>query len=374
MSYEVVHTSVVRGLRGESGFATAIATRGLPPGLDAGLEEVSGYHHDASRAIGVDEVEWAHRMVTIRGRKYTVLSRIAPNGLDGSLRPNRIAHHLVVQPADRAVGGPAWLLGQYAAFETGTPEVAERASPPTIPRGDLPPRPAHSWESAGFDPGWAGRVAETILGFPRAVVYVVLPEAMSALPMVIDVLALIPSDLRWHATFSTRPLECPPHATCQLRFVRKEAPGLDRLLAEPGVRVIRVERGSDAGHGAAAQAAREGMLVETPFQTARSTPGWDGESTSVAVRPDFIGRGSRVPYRLSDQRSDDLIESESPYLEPRHAAERKDVFERTPQGRVDDRSRSRLRLPISLPTILFIYAACASAGGLILFAFVALRV
>jgi hypothetical protein len=37
MSYEVVHTSVLKGLRGETGFATAVVTRGIPAGLESGL-------------------------------------------------------------------------------------------------------------------------------------------------------------------------------------------------------------------------------------------------------------------------------------------------------------------------------------------------
>ncbi|MEY2796022.1 MAG: hypothetical protein RIR10_1738, partial [Planctomycetota bacterium] len=190
------------------------------------------------------------------------LSRVAPNGVDASRRPNRIAHHLVLEPHERALGGPAWMLGQFGAFETGTPEVAERATLPVLPTGDLPVRAAQAWSAAGFDAGWAGIVAQALVDHPQAVVYVVLPEALDALPLVIDVLALMPNDRRWHVTFSTRPLVVLPHVRCQLRFVRAEAPGLARMLAEPGARVVRVERDEDAGESDAANAARRGQTVE----------------------------------------------------------------------------------------------------------------
>lgn len=188
MSFEVVHTSVARGLRGESGFATAIMTRGLPAGLESGLQDISGYDHDNVRAVGVDAVEWAHRIVTVRGRPYTVLSRIAPNGIDASRRPNRIAHHLVVEPHERTLGGPAWMLGKFGAFETGSPEVAERAMAPQLPLGDLAVQSTRAWEAAGFDAGWAGVIAQTIIDAPQSTLYVVMPEAIEALPLVIHVL------------------------------------------------------------------------------------------------------------------------------------------------------------------------------------------
>ena len=60
MSFELVHTSVQKGLRGRSGFEVVVVTRGLPTGLESSLEELSAYDHDSVRAIGADKVEWAH--------------------------------------------------------------------------------------------------------------------------------------------------------------------------------------------------------------------------------------------------------------------------------------------------------------------------
>ncbi len=263
MSYEVVHTSVMKGLRGESGFATAIVTRGMPAGLESGLQDVSGYDHDAARSIGVDETEWAHRIVTVRGRPYTVLSRIAPNGVDASRRPNRIAHHLVLEQEERDPRGPAWMLKQFGAWEVGTPEVAERECAPTLPNGSNAAERSNRWKDAGFDQGWAGVVAQTLLDEPQSTIYLVLPEMLHARDLLVDVLALLPVDRRWLATFSTRPLVVLPTVRCQLRLVRADAPGLGRLLREPGVKEIRINKEPQgAGEGAAAIAGRAGTMVE----------------------------------------------------------------------------------------------------------------
>ena len=386
MSFEVVHTSVVRGLRGESGFATAIMTRGLPAGLESGLQDVSGYDHDSARAVGVDTVEWAHRIVTVRGRPYTVLSRVAPNGVDASRRPNRIAHHLVLEPHERALGGPAWMLGQFGAFETGTPEVTERTTPPVLPTGDLPVRAAHAWSAAGFDAGWAGVVAQSLVDHPQAVVYVVLPEALDALPLVIDVLALMPNDRRWHVTFSTRPLVVLPHVRCQLRFVRAEAPGLARMLAEPGARVVRVERDEDAGESDAANAARRGQTVEPtsrPVNT-RVNPVVQsalGSSAAGVREQDAFAASARAgtqmpaaPVAQTERSSfDDSIGAASQASLGRTGADLVDSFgsARDPRAvqdvaRASIYSRSNLQWP-PIAIALILYSGLAVLGAVILF-------
>ena len=75
MSFEFVHASVEKGVRGESGFTIAAITRGLPASLEPALAELSAYDFDRTRAIGADRVYWAHRILSVQGKSYTVLSR-----------------------------------------------------------------------------------------------------------------------------------------------------------------------------------------------------------------------------------------------------------------------------------------------------------
>ena len=271
MSFELVHASVQRGLRGGSGFATAVATRGMPPGLERALEELSAYDFDAVRSVGADRVDWSHRILTVQGRTYSVLSRIAPCGNDWSGRPNRIAHHVVLDAGERAAAGPAWMLARIAAFAASAseavPAVEERPRGPQLPVGALPPRVAGAWTAAGFDAGWAGLVARMLLDHASAPCYLVLPAETDTLPLLEDVFALIPEDRRWHATFSTRFQRASAGAKCQVRCVRAGAPALPVLLAEPGTRHLTIDRGMPAGEAVAADAGRMGYPLEVVGRT-----------------------------------------------------------------------------------------------------------
>ena len=263
MSLELIHTSVERGLRGVSGFATAVATRGLPAGLEPALEELSAYDFDPSRALGADRIDWGYRIVTLGGRAYSVLSRTGPCGSDWSGRSNRVAHHVVIDAAERASAGPAWMLASMRNLAESVPAVEERAAGPDLPQGgSVAPRPAGAWAAAGFDSGWAGIVARSLLEAQGAPCYLVLPADTDALPLLIDVLALIPDDRRWHVTFSTRFQRVGANTRCQLRCVRKGAPSLAKLLSEPGARQVQVEPGLSAGESEAAEAGRRGSIVE----------------------------------------------------------------------------------------------------------------
>lgn len=290
MSLELINASVERGLRGSSGFATAVATRGLPAGLEPMLEQLSAYDFDASRAIGADRIEWAHRIVTVQGRPFSVLSRTAPCGSDWSGRANRVSHHVVVEASERAPAGPAWTLSAMRTLADTVPKIEERAEGPVVPSsGSLAPRAAHAWTAMGFDAGWAGVVAQALVDSPNAPCYLVLPPECDALPLLNDVLALIPEDRRWLVTFSTRFQRANANTRCQLRCVRAGAPSLAKLLAEPGARKVDASSGASAGDSAAAEAGRTGRIVES--------------AARAPSRVDPVLRGTDAP-RDSDARGD----------------------------------------------------------------------
>jgi hypothetical protein len=261
MSMELVHASVERGLRGGSGFATAAATRGMPAQLEQALADLSAYDFHPTRAIGADRVEWSHRVLTLSGKSHTVLSRIAPCGNDWSGRPNRVAHHLVLEPAERAETGPAAMLAAFESFATEVPAVEERAAQPQLAHGDAVASRATAWEAEGFDPGFAGVLAQIAFEQPQQVCYVVFEREVSALPLLAEVLALIPHERRWMTTFSTRFARARDGTRCQIRCVRAGTEGLARMLAEPGVRVVEIREGASAGDSPAAECARRGVGI-----------------------------------------------------------------------------------------------------------------
>lgn len=371
MSFEFVHTSVEKGLRGDSGFAIAVLTRGIPAALEPMLAELSAYDFDRTRAIGADRVDWAHRILSAQGKSYTVLSRTAPCGNDWSGRPNRIAHHVVVELHERTDAGPAWMLSRFTGFCGSAPMVEERAAGPLLPQGAESPRAAKAWESAGFDGGWAGVVAQTLLDAPNSVVCVVMPDEVDALPLVADVLALIPADRRWLVTFSTRFQRLPAGGRCQLRFLREGASGVRAMLAEPGVRTIEIARGSSAGTGAAAVAARVGGAVESSVRAAPSTgvnpvlvdrPVLDESATkslsgSASTRaPNRPATAFAAPGGSAAPHAIGVIDEPAPAAAPRIDA----VMRPADSG--NDPQRTRL-----VVILLFAYSAIALAIALALF-------
>src|SRR5215472_13036043 len=116
MSQELHYTSVPRGLKpGSRGFGTVAATANLPESLADRLEALSVYQAvfppgDPSAAL--NPVAYVHVKLKVGGHVHDVLSRIGPAGLDYSGRPNKYAHHVILEPAERPAGGPAWLLSQ----------------------------------------------------------------------------------------------------------------------------------------------------------------------------------------------------------------------------------------------------------------------
>ena len=148
MSQELHYTSVPRGLKpGSRGFATVAVTPHLPESLADRLESLSGYQSvflPGDPSASLNPVVYAHLRPTAGNKAFTVLSRIGPAGLDYSGRPNKYAHHLVLDDAERPAGGPAWLLSQPDSSRP--PGRANRAS---WTPGNASPRATAPVESPG---------------------------------------------------------------------------------------------------------------------------------------------------------------------------------------------------------------------------------
>src|SRR5271156_4781097 len=165
MSQELHYTSVPRGLKpGSRGFCTVAVTPHMPGPLVDRLEALSGYQpvfppDDPSAAL--NPILFSQLRLTVAGKAVSVLSRIGPAGLDYSGRPNKYAHHVVLEGNERPEGGPAWLLTQpgfmQAAWDGEPREIPAGRIPP---RGDRPPGVAGSWQTLTGDGGWAGVLAE----------------------------------------------------------------------------------------------------------------------------------------------------------------------------------------------------------------------
>jgi len=224
MSQELHYTSVPRGLRpGTRGFCTVAVTPQIPGPLVDRLEALSSYQpvfslHDPSAAL--NPIVFSHLHLTVSGKAVSVLSRIGPAGLDYSARPNKYAHHVVLEGNERPVGGPAWLLTQpdfMQAVWDGEPREIPTGRIP--PQGDRLPGVARTWQTLTGDAGWAGVLAEAFLADPKRLVFLVFRPGMDLLPLFLEATALLPASRRWEIDFSTYFSQLPQGVACSWRGV-----------------------------------------------------------------------------------------------------------------------------------------------------------
>ena len=99
MAFELIHTSAPKGVDpGSRGFTTVAITQGLGAAWKSRLESLSSYAPD--QGLTSKPVIHMHCLIRAGGLSKHVLSRISPCGLDYSGRPNRIAHHLLLDNHD----------------------------------------------------------------------------------------------------------------------------------------------------------------------------------------------------------------------------------------------------------------------------------
>src|SRR6185437_8765 len=151
MSQELHYTSLPRGLKpGSRGFGAVAVTAGLPDLLAERLESLSGYqavYPPGDPSAALNPIVHAHVRLTAGGKVLDVLSRIGPAGLDYSGRPNKYAHHMVLDDDDRPDGGPAWLLSQPGFLQSaweGEPRLLPAGRP--VPQGDQAAGVAVAWQ------------------------------------------------------------------------------------------------------------------------------------------------------------------------------------------------------------------------------------
>src|SRR5262249_49485121 len=138
MSQELHYTSVARGLKpGSRGFCTVAATPSMSGPLADRLESLSAYQQvypPGDPAAALNPIAHVYVKVAVAGKLLHVLSRIGPAGYDYSGRPNKYAHHVVLEVNERPEGGPVWLLSQPGFMETGW-----NGEPRVLPAGRIPP-------------------------------------------------------------------------------------------------------------------------------------------------------------------------------------------------------------------------------------------
>jgi hypothetical protein len=239
------------------------------------LEAISGYQpvfspNDPSAAL--NPIAYSHLRVSVGGKALNVVSRIGPAGLDYSGRPNKYAHHIVLEGDERPDGGPAWLLSQpgfvQAAWDGEPREVALSRTPP---QGDRKPGVARTWQLITDDAGWAGTLAETFLADPKRPVFLVFRPGMDLLPLFEEALALLPLSRRWEVDFSTYFSQLPQGISCAWRGVLEGSEeSIDARRLPNALMLDLCSPLGRAGGGALVHMARTGERREPP--DTRSVP------------------------------------------------------------------------------------------------------
>jgi len=222
MASELIYTSAPRGVRpGASGFCTVAYTRGMPSTTIRLLESLSAYKHlyaaHDSRAAS-NPVAFNHYRYTISGRGCHVVSRISITAADHTNRSNTIAHHLLISPEERPVGGPAWLALRQGVFvDSWNDEPRRFEASKSLPKGDYESLVAGTWREVTGDAGWAGHLAYSYQRRPREPVFLLFEPGQPMLELVAEALALLPVRKRWEVSFSTYFTLLPAGATCAWR-------------------------------------------------------------------------------------------------------------------------------------------------------------
>lgn len=244
MAQELIYTSAERGLRpGTRGYCTVAYTRGLKPQTIQVLEGLSAYKslyavHDARTTTSPAAV--SHYRLSAMGTSLNVLSRVAPTQADHTGRSNKVAHHVLLHPRERVVGGPAALASHPQFFIEnwdGPPRLLdeEKAIPKDCGRPDLH---AAQWEAMTGDAGWAGILASTVLAPTIMPAFLIFEPGMDVLPLIDEALALLSPEKRWQVTFNTYFDSLPAQATCAWRCCVPDADALREAKRNPKILVI----------------------------------------------------------------------------------------------------------------------------------------
>ncbi|WP_437206316.1 hypothetical protein [Planctomicrobium sp. SH664] len=278
MIQELLYTSAPKGLKpGSRGFCTVVSSAGMAAPVAMTLEGLSGYrpvYPPDDPRVRQNPVVWSHLLMSLGGKRSSILSRVSDYGLDYSQRTNKLAHHVVLDASDRPPAGPAWLVSQpdwMRAHWDG--ELAIVPAGRQVPRGEQPPAVCTAWKQATGDAGWAGVLAESFLKAPDRPAYLIFAPGMDMLALIGEALALLPPERRWEVTFSTYFTKIPNGATCNWRCVLADSPEANesRRFVQ-SLRLNLCEPLGPATGGELVEASRTGRLRARPAEAPAALP------------------------------------------------------------------------------------------------------
>ena len=311
MARELIYTSAQRGLKpGTRGFCTVAHTRGMKPSLIRLLESLSAYKSQTTGNYDTNTEQQppaiSHHRTFIAGESFSILSRVGHSGRDFTNRQNKLAYHLVLDPAERPQAGPAWLAGQPHLLRDHwdkPPQIIPEPRP--IPDGKLTKTFASNWETLTGDAGWAGVVVRELNRNPSGIIYLIYEPGMDILPLIEDVTAILPPPKRWTLSFNTLFTHLPAGVNCTLRCCPPTAASLKDVRTTAGAFKLDLSRGlGDAPENVYVKIAR-GEQVTLPQKTnRRQTPKASAGQKTKKGGDDFVLLKNRTRKKLRMKHDD----------------------------------------------------------------------
>lgn len=298
MIEEIIYTSAPKGLRaGSHGFCTVVSTAGMAANMAERLESMSGYRHafplnDPKNAL--NPVNYAHVTTRMAGQKRHVVSRVSDAGQDYSGRTNKLAHHVALENVQSLTSGPGRLLSAANFLTENWNGNVETRPPRAVTNPDVPSKiQLSAWQATTNDGGWAGYVAEKLLA-SKAPVNVIFAPGTRTLPLVVEVLDLVPVSQRWAVTFSTYFTRLLAGTECQLRFFLDGTSEATTIRNDARAITIDLTKTLPAAEGGPlVDKARSGVLEYVAPIARTATPGRKktvgGRVVSDAELTDFLG-------------------------------------------------------------------------------------
>lgn len=306
MALELIYTSAPAGLIvGSRGFCTVACSEGMPRNYVELCESLSGYVHvyapHQPEYATKSPVAFSHYQFLVGGKLFAVLSRVACYGVDYTGRTNNLAHHVMVPDNGWAVAGPGAVMlsdGFFTETWDGEPRQLRGVKRVPVPAAGTAGVKGVEWERLSGDAGWAGVLAQKYLRNPEQVLYFTYPPGLPLLPLLAEILVLLPPPRRWQVTFSTYFSQVPRGSSCLWRGCLTGSVTAQQALRVPGVGIVDLsEPLGPCGSGPLVDAARSGREPDWVAVEHWLKPGGGGAPAPVPgpVRVTADGAAAETP-------------------------------------------------------------------------------
>jgi len=219
MIEEVVYTSAPEGLdKTQSGYCIVAQSEEVTSALTDSLVVLSSY--SMFESTNGYPTNYCHQFFAKDGKRVHVLSRIGYGGKDHTGRDCIFAHHIATTNRTRfAEAGPAWVCATKQLFYKQWVSKPRTLAVRQLPHGDYNVEECRIWKNRVGNDRFAKQIARKVQEKKPKPIYVVFEPELRMLPLLVEVIALVPKELRWRVTFSTLFTNLVPKFDCLIRSV-----------------------------------------------------------------------------------------------------------------------------------------------------------